>query len=130
MAKFKWLSKEWLDETTAMAATQPEKIGATARIQYVIENTPAGDFKYYWVVEDGKLTEVDLGELEDAEITLIQNYDDAMKIQKLELDANAAFMQGRMKVEGNIGKLMSLLPVTNSEEYRNLQKEILEITEF
>ena len=130
LSKYAWLSSEWFAETFKMSATQPERPGATARIQYVIEGGPSGAIKYYWLVENGKLTESKLGEIDDAEITLTQSYDDAMKIQKLQLDANAAFMQGRLKVDGNIGKLMSLLPVTSSAEYRQLQKEILEVTDF
>lgn len=130
MTKFNWLSAEWLDAMKKMSDDQPVRDGASARIQYVIENSPSGTIEYYWIVVDGKLIETELGVLEDAEITLIQSYDDAMKIQKLELDANAAFMQGRMKVEGNIGKLMALLPVTNSSEYRLLQKELLGVTQF
>jgi hypothetical protein len=39
-------------------------------------------------------------------------------------------MQGRMKVTGNMAKLMSLLPLTNSPEYRALQEQIREITEY
>jgi len=53
-----------------------------------------------------------------------------MKIQKGELDANAAFMQGRIKVSGNMAKLMSLMPLTNAPEYKELQKQIEEITEY
>ena len=49
-----------------------------------------------------------------------------MKIQKGELDANAAFMQGRMKVAGDMGKFMHLLPLTNSPEYQALQAELRE----
>ena len=130
MSKYAWLTKEWLDATRIMSQGQPEHLGATARIQYVIEGGPSGVIMYYWIVEDGKLLESDLGELEDSEITMTQSYDDALKIQKLQLDANAAFMQGRLKVDGNIGKLLSLLPLTSSAEYRQLQKEILEVTEF
>jgi putative sterol carrier protein len=63
-------------------------------------------------------------------VTLTESYEDAMRIQKGELDANAAFMQGRVKVTGNMAKLMAMLPITNSAEYKQLQVETLEITEF
>lgn len=126
----KWLSQEWLDETKAMSAGQPERPGATARMQYVVTGGPEGDIHYYWILENGKLQESSLGDLADAEVTLTQSYDDAVKIQKGELDANAAFMQGRVKVTGNMAKLMSLLPITNSAEYKQLQAEIAKITEF
>lgn len=126
----KWLTQEWLDETRGMAESQPERPGASARMQYVVTGGPEGDVKYYWVLENGHLLESALGELPDAEVTLTQSYEDAMKIQQGELDANAAFMQGRVKVTGNMGKLMSLLPITNSPEYKQLQVEIAKITEF
>ena len=82
------------------------------------------------MLENGKLLESRLGELADAEVTLTESYEDAMRIQKNELDANAAFMQGRVKVTGNMAKLMALLPITNSAEYKQLQIDTLEITEF
>jgi predicted lipid carrier protein YhbT len=126
----KWLSQEWLDLTKKMAESQPDRPGASARMQYVVTGGPDGDIKYYWVLENGKLQESQLGELPDAEVTLTQTYDDALKIQKGELDANAAFMQGRIKVTGNMAKLMSLLPLTNAPEYKALQTEIQGVTEY
>ena len=126
----KWLSQEWLDESKKMAESQPERPGASARMQYVVTGGPDGDIKYYWVLENGKLQESQLGELPDAEVTLTQTYEDAMKIQKGELDANAAFMQGRVKVSGNMAKLMSLMPLTNAPEYKQLQEEIQKITDY
>ena len=126
----KWLTQEWLDETRKMSESQPERPGASARMQYVVTGAPEGDIEYYWVLENGKLTESKLGRLEDSEVTLTTAYPDAVKIQKGELDANAAFMQGRIKVTGNMAKLMALLPITNSAEYKALQGEILAMTEF
>jgi putative sterol carrier protein len=126
----KWLSQEWLDETRKLAESQPERPGASARMQYVVTGGPDGDVKYYWVLENGKLLESQLGEMPDPEVTLTQTYEDAMKIQKGELDANAAFMQGRIKVTGNMAKLMSLLPLTNSPEYKQLQTEVQGITDY
>jgi putative sterol carrier protein len=66
----------------------------------------------------------------DPEVTMTETYEDAMKIQKGELDPNAAFMQGRIKVQGNMAKLMALMPLTNAPEYKALQKEIQEITDY
>jgi predicted lipid carrier protein YhbT len=126
----KWLSQDWLDHTKKLAETQPERPGASARMQYVVTGGPEGDIHYYWVLENGKLLESQLGDLPDAEVTLTQTYEDALKIQKGELDANAAFMQGRIKVTGNMAKLMALLPLTNAPEYKALQTEIQGITEY
>ena len=126
----KWLSQEWLDESKKLAESQPERPGASARMQYVVTGGPEGDIKYYWVLENGKLQESQLGEMSDPEVTLTQSYDDAKKIQQGELDANAAFMQGRVKVTGNMAKLMALLPLTNAPEYKQLQEQIGAITEY
>ena len=126
----KWLTQEWLDESRNLAESQPERPGASARMQYVVTGGPDGDIHYYWVLVDGKLLESAMGDLADAEVTLSQSYEDARRIQKGELDANAAFMQGRVKVTGNMAKVMSLLPITNSPEYKKLQEDITAITEF
>jgi putative sterol carrier protein len=126
----KWLTQEWLDETRKMAEGQPERAGASARMQYVVTGGPDGDIEYFWVLENGKISESQLGRLGDSEVTLTTGYPDALKIQKGELDANAAFMQGKVKVTGNMAKVMSLLPITNSPEYKQLQTEISAITEF
>ena len=96
----------------------------------MVTGGPDGDTRYYWVLENGKLLESRLGELSDAEVTLTVTYDDAMKIQQGELDANAAFMQGRIKVTGNMAKLMALLPITNSPEYKQFQDELRAVTEY
>ncbi len=127
----KYLSKEWHEEFKRMSnETQPDRPGVNARMQQVVTGAPEGDVKYYWVIADGQMTECSLGELDDPEFTMTMAYDDAVKVQKGELDPNAAFMQGRMKVSGNMAKLLSLLPLTNSPEYKKLQEDIRAVTEF
>jgi putative sterol carrier protein len=126
----KWLTQEWLDETRKMAESQPERPGTSARMQYVVTGAPEGDIEYYWILENGRLIESKLGHLDDSEVTMTTAYSDAVKIQKGDLDANAAFMQGKVKVTGNMAKVMSLLPITNSPEYKQMQAEIAEITEY
>src|SRR5487761_952833 len=120
----KWLTQDWFDETRKMAESQPERPGASARMQYVVTGGPDGDISYFWVLENGKIVQSELGTLADSEVTLTTAYPDALKIQKGELDANAAFMQGKVKVTGNMAKVMSLLPITNAPEYKQLQADI------
>jgi predicted lipid carrier protein YhbT len=128
MAKF--LSQEYMDLQKKLSESQPERPGTTAVMQYVVTGGPEGDIKYYWVLEDGKLLDASLGNKEDAEVTLTQTYGDATKIAKGELDPNAAFMQGKIKVTGNMQKLMQLMPLTNAPEYKELQKDLRSQTEF
>src|SRR5438105_1371120 len=124
----KWLTKEWFEEASKLAEGQPERPGATASMQYVITGGPDGEIKYFFTIENGHLLKQELGELPDPEVTLTMTYDDSMKVQKGELDANAAFMQGRVKVAGNMAKLMALLPLTNAPEYKELQQKIRDMT--
>jgi putative sterol carrier protein len=126
----KYLSQEWLDDGRKLAQEFPERPGATARMQFAVTGGPEGDVKYYQVLDNGKILESTLGEDANADFTMTSSYDDSVKIQKGELDPNAAFMQGRMKVTGNMGKLMSLMPLTQSPEYKGIQQKINEITEY
>ena len=82
------------------------------------------------VLENGKLQDSSLGELPDPDFTMTLSYADSVAVQKGELDPNAGFMQGRMKVTGNMGKLMQLMPLTNPPEYKALQAEVRQVTDF
>jgi putative sterol carrier protein len=125
----KYLTQEWLDSQRELAQEFPERPGATARMQYHVTGGPEGDIDYFWVLENGTLLQSERGQDPDADFTLTLSYDDSVKIQKGELDPNAAFMQGRMKVTGNMGKLMSLLPLTQSAEYKAIQEKIRAVTD-
>ena len=125
-----YLTQEWLDQGRELAKDQPERPGASAKMQYVVTGGPDGEIKYYWVIENGKLLESQLGAIADADFTMTLTYDDSAAVAQGELDANAAFMQGRMKVAGNMGKLMQLMPLTQSPEYLALQAQIRTLTTF
>ena len=100
-------------------------------MQYVVTGAPDGDVKFYTVIDNGTMLENTLGEdPEGAEFTMQVGYDDFTKVNKGELDANAAFMQGRLKVTGNMGKLMSLMPLTQSPEYKSIATKVNEQTEY
>ncbi len=126
----KWLSAEWFDETRVLAADQPGRPGLSARIQYEVTGGPDGDISYYWILEDGVLRASALGMVDRPDVTLTMVWDDAVAVQKGDLDPNVAFMQGRMKVSGSMGVMMALLPVTNTLDYLDLRRRITAVTEF
>lgn len=126
----RYLTQEWLDEGRRLAADQPERPGVGARIQYVVTDGPDGDVRYWWVVEDGRLVDSQIGELDDPDFTLTMTYETGREIASGALDPNVAFMQGRMKCAGDVGKLMQLIPITGSPEYRALQEKTRANLEF
>jgi len=128
MAKF--LTQEWLDLQRDLAQDFPERPGATARMQYKIAGAPDGEVTFHTVIDNGKIVENAVGEDGQAEFTMLVSYEDFTKVNKGELDANAAFMQGRIKVTGNMGKLMSLMPLTQSAEYKAIADKVNESTEY
>jgi putative sterol carrier protein len=130
MSMPQYLSQEWLDEFVKLAVDQPERPGATVKIQYKATGGPAGDIDYYWVIDEGRILDAQLGTIEGADFTMTTAYGDAAKVQQGEMDATAAFMQGKMKVSGNMAKMMSLLPITNSPEWKALQEKVNAVTEY
>ena len=113
-----------------MAADQPERPGASCRLNCVIGGAPTGEVSVACVVQNGLVVEAGLGALEDAEVTVTASWADAVRIAEGELDVNAAFMQGKVKASGNMAKLMALLPLTATPECRALQERVRAVTEF
>jgi hypothetical protein len=125
-----YLSEGWLDLQRELLGGLPERPGATARVQQVVSGAPGGEVRYALQIVDGRLAAATLGEDPEAEVTLTQPYADAVQIARGELDANVAFMQGRVKVVGDMGKVMALMPLTDSDEYRGALAEAARRTAF
>ena len=113
----KFLSEEWAREmTSALNSSEEFKRaagGQQAKLQQVITDAPEGEVKYYFQLDNGD-ARVALGEIEGAEATISQSYDTAAAINRQELNAQQAFMQGKLKIMGNMMKLMQLQGVFNS----------------
>jgi putative sterol carrier protein len=126
----KWLTQEWINDTVELAAGMERRPGLTAVIDYVITDCPEGDCEYFWDIQDGQLASAGLGSSGRGDVTLTLTIDDAMAMQQGTLDANTAFMSGKIQVDGDVTKLLQLLPVTASPEYRDLEVQLAERTDF
>ena len=112
----KYLSEEWAKATTeALNSNDAFKQAAgsnTVKLNNVV-NTPEGEKKYYFKVENGQ-AELGLGELPDAEATLTQDYDTAVAVAKQEMNGTAAYMSGKLKIAGDMMKLMQAQGMFNT----------------
>lgn len=106
----KFLSEEWAQQVTEkLNASDQFKQAAgsqTATLQQVV-NTQDGEVKYYFKLEEGT-AEVAIGEVDGAQATINQDYDTAVALSKSELSPTAAYMSGKIKVTGDLMKLMQL----------------------
>ncbi len=105
----KFLSEEWANEATAALNDHEgfkNAIGAAdLGIQFNTTDAPDGEVDYYLSTSGGNAS-LALGTLEGADVTVKQNYDTAAAIAKGELNTQTAFMTGKLKVSGNLAKLM------------------------
>ncbi|MGB7860012.1 MAG: SCP2 sterol-binding domain-containing protein [Acidimicrobiia bacterium] len=105
----KFLSQEWASDVTAAINGHEgfkNAIGAAdLGIQFETEDTPDGPVNYYLSTGGGN-AEVALGDLDSPDVTVKQSYDTASAISKGELNTQTAFMTGKLKVSGNLAKLM------------------------
>jgi len=125
-----FLSQEWLDLQTKYAESLPERQGATARLQYKITGGPGGEVTFHTVIENGRVIENALGEDPQTDFAMTLPYKEFTRVAKGEVDASAMFMQGKLKVVGSARTLLSLMPLTQSAEYRDLTAKVSAETQY
>jgi putative sterol carrier protein len=106
----KFLSEEWAKAfTDAMNGSDDFKQAAgsqTSKVQNVV-NSPEGEKRFYLKLESGQV-DVGTGDLPEPEATITQDYDTAVALFKNELTGTAAYMSGKLKVQGDLMKLMQM----------------------
>lgn len=114
MTQFPFLSDEWVAETGRIREQYRDQVPdlpVSVRMNQIIQEAPFGDGDLHVHVDtsSGQL-EVGQGHLENPDLTVTMTYDTARAIL-VDGDAQAAmnaFMSGRIKVDGDIGKMIAL----------------------
>ncbi|MDH3260079.1 MAG: SCP2 sterol-binding domain-containing protein [Acidimicrobiia bacterium] len=103
----KFLSEDWATEVTnTLQANEQFKASADVSVQFVVTDAPQGEVKFYMDASSDEPVQA-MGELEDADVTITSNYETTNAIFSGELNTQMAFMTGKIKVNGNLAKLMT-----------------------
>lgn len=114
MAQYPFLSDEWLEETRRIREAHKDQAPAVpvvVRMNQVIQEVPFGEgvIKAHLDTSSGTL-DMEVGHLDNPDLTVTMTYATAKAIL---VDGDAAqamnaFMSGRIKVDGDITKLLAL----------------------
>ncbi|HEX6476015.1 MAG TPA: SCP2 sterol-binding domain-containing protein [Acidimicrobiales bacterium] len=135
MAKYPFLSPQWVEAAKTIREDYRGKIPVTAhvmRLNQVITEVPFGDGTINAHVDTttGEL-EIELGHLEgpDLQVTLDYATAKAIFVEGNPQAGMQAFMAGKIKVEGDVTKLMAMQATPPDPSTLELAGRIKEITE-
>ena len=100
MADF--LTDAWLDELEAAALTASAPAATHLVVQQVVPDGPEGHEVAYAVVLDQGKVRIERGRVDDPDLTFTQDRETAEAIHRGVLSAQAAFMQGRLRLGGDL----------------------------
>jgi putative sterol carrier protein len=119
MDRFRYLSPEWAAEAFRRLREEltPDKMKhVTSSMVTFYENCPDGKARaLYYRFVDGVVGDVSVqeGEPPDAEFRISGDYDTFARISCAELGSRAALMTGKLRLQGNMVKALSLSAVVD-----------------
>ncbi len=135
MSKFAFLSPEWIaeakkirDESGGANGVMPGSI----KMNLIITEVPFGEGALDAHVDTTEQNvDIDLGHLEAADVKITIGYDTAKDVfvQGNQQAAMQAFMAGKIKVEGDMAKLMAMQTAQPDPSAIEITNKIKEITE-
>ncbi len=115
----KYLSPEWTAEAESRLRAQltPEMMkNLTSSMLTIYHNCPDGiDRALFYKLEDGVFTDISVREepFPAAEFIISGDYDTFAKISRAEMGSRSALMGGKLKLQGNMVKALSLASIVD-----------------
>ncbi len=129
-----FLSDEWMEAVKAIRdkyAGEAPPVPYKIKMNQVITDAPFGDgtIRMWMDTHNGEI-EMERGELSDAEVTVTVDYATAKKmfVDQDQAAAMQAFMGGKIKVQGDMMKLMAMNAAPPDDLARKVAAEIKNIT--
>ncbi len=134
MSKLAFLSDEWIAQATALQAEYRERMPPPAvkmKMNQLVTGVPfgSGEVKMHIDSSTGTAT-MGSGHVDGADITVTTDYDTARQlfVDNNQQAAMQAFMQGKIKAQGDMAKLM-VPPPPKNEAQQEFEAKLKELTE-
>lgn len=130
-----FLSESWIDAVRGIREKyhgQTPPITTVIKMNQVITDVPFGDgtINLYTDTSSGEM-HMELGSLDDAEVTVTTDYETALKIfvEQDQAAAMQAFMSGKIKVQGDMMKMMAMqTAIPQNDITKAIAEEIRAVT--
>lgn len=96
-----FLTEEWFAEATSTLAVLAPAGEASAVLQYAVTGGPDGKVTCHAVIEAGVVTGIAPGKADSPDVVATLAYDEAFAVLSGEHSADASFMRGGVKIEGD-----------------------------
>jgi putative sterol carrier protein len=119
MPALKYLSPEWTAEAEKRLRSQlsPEAMkNMTSSMLTVYHNCPDGQERaLYYKIENGVFTDISVRQdpMPEAEFIISGDYDVFARISRSELGSRSALMNGKLRLQGNMVKALSLASIVD-----------------
>lgn len=119
----KYLSSDWQKLCQDAVNKDPEFVklagNLTMEMNNIIEECPDGRIRFlYWIFKNGRLEETIVGLIDQIKdrkpfFTTIASYDTFMKINTAKMNLETAVMEGKIRFEGDLVKMMEYADALN-----------------
>ena len=119
MTSLKYLSPEWAVEAAERLRNQltPEQMKhLTSSMLTIYHNCPDGkDRALHYAIEDGVFTDISVREepWPEVEFVISGDYETFAKISRAEMGSRSALMTGKLRLQGNMVKALSLASIVD-----------------
>ena len=134
MAKYPFLSEEWIAEVRRLGEEHQGGGGVAhaVKMNQIITDVPFGEgtINAHMDTSSGDM-QMDMGHVENPDVTVTLDYETAKAIF-VEGNPQAgmqAFMAGKVKVQGDMTKLMAMQTATPNPEAQAFAEKVKEMTE-
>ncbi len=125
-----FVSEPWINELARLGAQLPEVDGATMTVQHEIAGAPDGKVRFFIEWANGRLITAELGKIKEPDVVIAAKAPEALRILGGDLNPDVAYMQGRLKVDGDYRRfLIDLRDWRTSEPYQALVASMADFTD-